>query len=81
MKMNAMLMDYDNWINKKPGYTRSTMSRKKYSVQMKAFSENVLRLTNFKVSIRNFSTKKEYLRAKAVQSKAWRDNVLKSINP
>jgi uncharacterized protein YxeA len=70
---------FNSWLKKEAGFTRSTMTRKKYSVQMKAFSENGLKRTNFKCSIKDYKTRKEYMKAKAVESKIWRDSLAKTV--
>ena len=67
-----MMEKYKKWINRIPGYTRATMSRKEYSKMMKLFSENGLRRNNFAISIQHYNSEKDYRRAKADWMKAWR---------
>jgi hypothetical protein len=69
----ARLMErYREWLNKKPGFTRSTMTRKEYSKMMKLFSENNLHRTNFAISVKDFDSEEAYRKAKAARMRQWR---------
>ena len=74
MKMDkATLMEkYNNWLNKKEGFTRSTMTRKAYSKQQKAFSDAGLKRTNFRCSIKDYDSERDYRMARAEISRQWR---------
>ena len=56
---------YNKWLNKEPGYTRSTMSRSAYNKQMKASSEAQLKRNNFTISIKQHQDEQSYRKAKA----------------
>ena len=61
-----------NWLNKKEGFTRSTMTRKEYSKQQKAFSEAGLKRSNFRCSIKHYESERDYRMARAQISREWR---------
>ena len=69
----ATLMEkYNSWLNKKEGFTRSTMTRKEYSKQQKAFSEAGLKRNNFRCSIKHYASERYYQMARAQISREWR---------
>ena len=63
---------YENWLNRTPGFTRSTMSRKEYTKMMKMFSEHGLKRNNFKLSTKNHD-ENSYRLAKANYMQRWRN--------
>jgi hypothetical protein len=67
-----MMERYNKWLNQKPGFTRSTMTRKEYSKMMKLFSENNLRRNNFAISVKDYESEKAYRNAKAQWMRQWR---------
>jgi hypothetical protein len=75
----TLMHNYNKWLDKEHGYTRSTMTRNEYSKQQKSFSEAGLKRTNFRCSIKQYTSEKEYMKAKAIQAKQWRKKVFGSV--
>jgi hypothetical protein len=75
-KVVHLMESYEKWLRKEQGHTRATMSRKAYSKMMKTFSENELKRTNFRVSIKHFSSHDAYRKMRATSMREWRQTVL-----
>jgi hypothetical protein len=72
-KVVHLMESYEKWLRKEQGHTRATMSRKAYSKMMKTFSENELKRTNFRVSIKHFSSHDAYRKMRATSMREWRE--------